>query len=86
MQKQPCTYILASAPNGTLYIGVTSDLIGRMSLHIQNLLPGVHGKVPSSPPRLLRDACNHGSGDRAGKAAQEMEPAVEDPVDRGSQP
>jgi len=40
MYKQPCTYILASARNGTLYIGVTSDLVGRMSLHIQNLLSG----------------------------------------------
>ena len=26
MPKQPCVYILASKRNGTLYIGVTSDL------------------------------------------------------------
>ena len=36
----PMVYILASQRNGTLYIGVTSDLIGRISLHKQNLLPG----------------------------------------------
>ncbi len=24
--KRPCVYILASRPNGTLYVGVTSDL------------------------------------------------------------
>ena len=31
--KQPCVYILASQPYGTLYIGVTSDLVGRIYLH-----------------------------------------------------
>ena len=40
MPKQPCVYILASGRNGTLYIGVTSDLEARMSLHVQSLLAG----------------------------------------------
>lgn len=31
--KSPCVYMLASQRNGTLYIGVTSDLIGRMWQH-----------------------------------------------------
>ena len=31
--KQPCVYILASAHYGTLYIGVTSDLIARLWQH-----------------------------------------------------
>ena len=31
--KHPCVYILASREYGTLYIGVTSDLIGRLSQH-----------------------------------------------------
>lgn len=31
--KQPCVYILASRRNGTLYIGVTSGLIGRVWQH-----------------------------------------------------
>ena len=38
--KQPCVYLLASRVNGTLYIGVTSDLAGRMSLHKQKLVDG----------------------------------------------
>jgi putative endonuclease len=38
--KQPCVYILASKPNGTLYIGVTSDLYGRMAEHTQGLIEG----------------------------------------------
>ncbi len=31
--KQPSVYILASQPYGTLYIGVTSDLIARLYQH-----------------------------------------------------
>ena len=31
--KNPCVYILASHRNGTLYIGVTSDLIKRCWKH-----------------------------------------------------
>jgi len=38
--KNPCTYILASKPNGTLYVGVTSDLHGRMSEHVQGMFEG----------------------------------------------
>ena len=44
MRKDPCIYILASGRNGTLYIGVTSDLEGRMSEHVQNLAPGFSAK------------------------------------------
>ncbi len=29
-ERQPCVYILASGHYGTLYIGVTSDLVGRI--------------------------------------------------------
>ena len=38
--KNPCVYILASKRNGVLYIGVTSDLAGRMAEHDQGLIPG----------------------------------------------
>ncbi len=31
--KQPCVYIMASKKNGTLYIGVTSNLIQRIWQH-----------------------------------------------------
>jgi len=40
MEKQPCVYILASQAYGTLYIGVTSSLIGRLWQHRENALPG----------------------------------------------
>ena len=38
--KCPCVYILASGRNGTIYVGVTSDLPGRMEQHRQGLTPG----------------------------------------------
>ncbi len=39
-ERHPCVYILASGHYGTLYIGVTSDLIRRLWQHREALLPG----------------------------------------------
>ena len=38
--KSPCVYILASRRNGTLYVGVTSDLVGRVWQHKHDCVPG----------------------------------------------
>ena len=40
MEKQPCVYILASRRNGTLYIGVTSDLVKRAWEHKNDVVEG----------------------------------------------
>ncbi|MDP3743213.1 MAG: GIY-YIG nuclease family protein [Methylotenera sp.] len=37
---QPCVYILASKRNGTLYVGVTSDLLKRIWQHENDLVEG----------------------------------------------
>jgi putative endonuclease len=39
-ERNPCVYILASKPYGTLYIGVSSDLVGRLWQHRNNAIPG----------------------------------------------
>jgi len=40
MNKQPCVYMLSSQRNGTLYIGVTSDLIKRVYQHRNERVEG----------------------------------------------
>lgn len=40
MSKQGYVYILASEQNGTLYIGVTSDLVGRVWQHKSGEIEG----------------------------------------------
>ena len=40
MNFQPCVYILASGRNGTLYIGVTSNLPKRIWEHCEGVVDG----------------------------------------------
>lgn len=40
-ERQPCVYLLASRRNGTLYVGVTSNLAQRVWLHKSRLVEGV---------------------------------------------
>ena len=39
-ERQPCVYVLASQPYGTLYIGVTSNLPARLWQHRSGATPG----------------------------------------------
>ena len=60
--KSPCVYILASHRNGTLYIGVTSDLIKRIWEHKSDLVDGfsrdhgVHSLVYFEQHERMEDA------------------------------
>jgi len=40
VNKQPAVYILPSKRNGTLYVGVTSDLVKRMWEHRNDMVEG----------------------------------------------
>lgn len=55
MQKQPAVYILASARHGTLYIGVTSDLVVRAHQHRESLIKGFSSRYGVS--RLVHYEC-----------------------------
>lgn len=44
MERNPCVYILASQPHGTLYVGVTSNLIQRIWQHKNNDIEGFTSK------------------------------------------
>ena len=43
-EKQPCVYLLASKRNGTLYVGVTSDLVKRVWEHKDDFVAGFTSK------------------------------------------
>jgi putative endonuclease len=40
VSKQPAVYIMASKKNGTLYVGVTSNLVKRIWEHKNNMVEG----------------------------------------------
>ena len=44
MERQPCVYLLAGKRNGTLYAGVTSNLLKRVWEHKNNLVEGFTNK------------------------------------------
>jgi putative endonuclease len=60
--KQPCVYILASRRNGTLYTGVTSNLVQRVWQHKNDLIEGftkqygVHTLVWFEPHETMTSA------------------------------
>jgi putative endonuclease len=62
MTKQPCVYLLANQRNGTLYIGVTSDLIDRVYQHRNELDEGftkrykIHDLVWYEPHETMESA------------------------------
>ena len=61
---QPCVYILASKRNGTLYIGVTSDLVKRIWEHKSDFIEGftkkytVHNLVCYETHDTMENAIN----------------------------
>ncbi len=64
-ERIPCVYLMASRRNGTLYLGVTSNLVLRVYQHRESVVPGytkrhrckvlvwfeVHGSMESAVTR-----------------------------------
>ena len=84
MERQPASYILANDRNGTLYIGVTSDLVRRTWQHREHLIDGFAAKYNVAklvwyelhPRWKLRSR---------GRSASKNGTTTEDPTDRGTQ-
>ena len=80
--KEPCVYILASREYGTIYIGVTSDLIRRLHQHRNGQVKGftskykVHRLVRFEQFATMYDAIF------TREAAEVLASAVEDQFDR----
>jgi len=55
VNRQPAVYIMASGKHGTLYIGVTSDLLGRVYQHRESLIKGFTKRYGVS--RLVHYEC-----------------------------
>ena len=75
---QPAIYILASRLRGTLYIGVTSDLIQRVWQHKNDLVEGftqrygVHTLVYFELHATMYDAINREKQLKAGSRAKKV--------------
>ena len=65
--KQPAVYILASARNGTLYVGVTSDLVKGVAQHRGGEFWRFCEEVRCAQAGALRAVCRYGLGDREGE-------------------
>src|SRR5690625_6913240 len=59
MNKQACTYILASKRNGTLYVGVTSDLLKRVWEHKNKAVDGFTQKYGVQDRKSTRLNSSH---------------------------
>jgi predicted GIY-YIG superfamily endonuclease len=57
--KQPAVYIMANKRNGTLYTGVTSNLVQRVYRHREALVPGFTERYGEAPCPV-RAARRHG--------------------------
>ena len=71
---QPAVYLLASRRNGTLYTGVTSNLLARIHQHRDGIVRGFTRKYGV---KLLVWFEQHSTMDSARKANQEMESRLE---------
>ena len=77
--RYPCVYILASAERGTLYVGVTPDLVQRVWQHRNDLVAGftrryrVHSLAWYEPHPDMQSAIAREKAIKAWKRAWKIE-------------
>jgi putative endonuclease len=86
MDKQFFVYILASKRNGTLYTGITSDLVKRVWQHKNNSLSGFTKKY-NVKILVYYEICNDAeSAITREKRIKKMEKSMEVKIDRRKEP
>jgi len=84
--RDPYVYLLASRRNGTLYLGVTSNLMQRVAQHRAELLGGFTAKAWGQAAAMVRATRNDGTCDPAREADQEVAQSLETRFDRAGEP
>ncbi|MTV17371.1 hypothetical protein FDV58_12265 [Bradyrhizobium elkanii] len=75
-------YILASKPGGTLYVGVTNNLVRRIYEHREGSRRKLYEAIRRQEPRLLRGGRDNRRGASAREKHQALVARVEDRSDR----
>jgi len=77
--KIPCVYILANQKKGTLYVGVTTDLVKRVHEHKSNLVDGftkrnsIHNLVYFETVETILTAIEREKQIKAGSRGKKLE-------------
>ena len=79
-------YILASRRNGTLYIGMTDNLVRRLWEHRNGLIPGFTKKYGVKMVAWYEFTRNAGKRIPTGTPTQKMESGLEAPLDWRNEP
>ena len=85
MTKQPAVYMLASKRNGTLYIGMTSNLQKRAWEHKNNLIEGFTKRYGVHRLVYCELHPRHDVGDNTREADEKMEPGLESGTHRATE-
>ena len=80
MAKQPAVYMLASERNGTIYLGVSSNLIGRVWQHREHLVDGF-SKAHDVTRLVWYESCEEMASAIQREAAQEVESCLGSQID-----
>ena len=81
MSRQPAVYILANKRNGTLYVGVTSDLVKRVWEHKNNFVEGFTKRYGVHNLVWYELHGKHGFCHPAGETIERLETKVESAFD-----